>query len=143
MFQLDDKFLQDIGLGSLPEDQRKAFLQHIYDELELRVGTKLSEGMSEQQMSEFESFVDRNEDKVRGWFEKNMPDYVSRPDYQQFASSAPEGTPEIEIMSEYASLKWLEINRPDYRQIVAQELESLKQEIMSQKDAILGQNESA
>lgn len=139
MFQLDDKFLQDIGLGDLPEDQRKAFLQHIYDELELRVGTKLSEGMSEQQMSEFESFVDRDEEKVRGWFEKNMPDYKSRPDYQQFASSAPEGTPEVEIMSEYASLKWLEMNRPDYRQIVAQELEALKGEIMSQKDAILGQ----
>lgn len=140
MFQLDDKFLQDIGLGDLPEDQRKAFLQHIYDELELRVGTKLSEGMSEQQMSEFESFVDRDEDKVRGWFEKNMPDYASRQDYQQFASSAPQGTPEVDILSEFASLKWLEINRPDYRQIVAQELEALKQEIISQKDTILDQN---
>ncbi len=143
MFQLDDKFLQDIGLGDLPEDQRKAFLQHIYDELELRVGTKLSEGMSEQQMSEFESFVDRNEEKVREWFAANMADYASRPDYQQFASSAPQGTPEVEVMSEYASLKWLEINRPDYRQIVAQELELLKKEIMSQKDAILGQSEAA
>ena len=142
MFQLDDKFLTDIGLGDLPEDQRKAFLQHIYDELELRVGTKLSEGMSEQQMSEFESFVDRDEEKVRGWFAVNMPDYATRPDFQQFASSAPEGTPEVEIMSEFASLKWLEMNRPDYRQIVAQELEALKQEIISQKDVILGQNEA-
>lgn len=139
MFQLDDKFLQDIGLGELPEDQRKAFLQHIYDELELRVGTKLSEGMSEQQMSEFESFVDRDEDKVRGWFASNMPGYATRPDYQQFASSAPEGTSEVDILSEFASLKWLELNRPDYRQIVAQELEALKQEIISQKDTILGQ----
>lgn len=138
MFQLDDKFLTDIGLGDLPEDQRKAFLQHIYDELELRVGTKLSEGMSEQQMSEFESFVDRDEEKVRGWFTVNMPDYATRPDYQQFASSAPQGTPEVAILSEFASLKWLEINRPDYRQIVAQELEALKREIASQKDAILG-----
>jgi len=137
VFQLDDKFLQDIGLGDLPEDQRKAFLQHIYDELELRVGTKLSEGMSEQQMSEFEAFVDRDEDKVRGWFATNMADYQARPDYQQFATSAPEGTPEVDILSEFASLKWLELNRPDYRQIVAQELEALKQEIVSQKDSIL------
>lgn len=143
MFQLDDKFLQDIGLGALPEDQRKAFLQHIYDELELRVGTKLSEGMSEQQMSEFESFVDRDEDKVRAWFAAHLPDYAARPDYQQFASSAPEGTDEVAILSEYASLKWLELNRPDYRQIVAQELEALKQEIISQKDTILGQDQTA
>lgn len=138
MFQLDDKFLQDIGLGDLPENQRKAFLQHIYDELELRVGTKLSEGMSEQQMSEFESFVDRDEDKVREWYANTMPDYATRPDYQQFASSAPDATSEIDILSEYASLKWLEINRPDYRRIVAEELEALKQEIVSQKDTILG-----
>lgn len=142
MFQLDDKFLQDIGLGGLPEEQRKAFLRHTYEELELRVGTKLSEGMNEQQMAEFESFVDRNEERVRAWFEKNMSDYATRPDYQQFAASAPQGTPEVDIMSEYASLKWLEINRPDYRQIVAQELEALKREIASQKDAILGGDDS-
>lgn len=137
MFQLDDKFLQDIGLGSLPEEQRKAFLQHIYDELELRVGTKLSEGMNEEQMAEFEAFVDRNEERVRGWYATNMPDYATRPDYQEFARSAPQGTPELDILSEFASLKWLELNRPDYRQIVAQELEALKQEIISQKDTIL------
>ena len=53
MFQLDDKFLQDVGLGDLPEDQKAAFLQHIYEELELRVGTKLSEGLNEQQLGEF------------------------------------------------------------------------------------------
>ena len=50
MFQLDDKFLADIGLDSMPEDQKKPFIQHIYNELELRVGTRLSEGMSEAQL---------------------------------------------------------------------------------------------
>ena len=44
MFQLDDKFLQDVGLGSLPDDQKKMFLDHFREQLELRVGTKLSEG---------------------------------------------------------------------------------------------------
>jgi len=37
MFQLDEKFLEEIGLNELPEEQKKPFLQHIYDELELRV----------------------------------------------------------------------------------------------------------
>lgn len=138
MFQLDDKFLQDIGLGDLPEQEKKAFLQHIYDELELRVGTKLSEGLNEQQMGEFEAFVDRDEDKVRAWFDKNLPDYASLPDFQQLKASAPADVPEVVVMSEYASLKWLELNRPDYRQIVAQELEKLKQEIISNRDNILG-----
>ena len=53
MFQLDENFLNDIGLGSLPEAQKKPFLQHIYEELELRVGTRLSDGLSDEQLEEF------------------------------------------------------------------------------------------
>lgn len=143
MFQLDDNFLQDVGLGSLPDDQKQAFLQHIYQELELRVGTKLSEGLSEAQMAEFEAFVDQNEDKVIAWFEKNLPDYQSQPDFVQLQSVAPEGTAMVAIMSEYGSLKWLELNRPDYKQVVASELESLKDEVKSSAPAILGEGEES
>ena len=32
MFQLDDKFLQDVGLGDLPEDQKKLFLDHFREQ---------------------------------------------------------------------------------------------------------------
>ena len=55
MFQLDDKFLEDVGLGGLPDDQKKLFLDHFREQLELRVGTQLSEGLSEAQLSEFSS----------------------------------------------------------------------------------------
>ncbi len=142
MFQLDDKFLQDVGLGLLPDDQKQAFLAHTHEELELRVGTKLSEGLTKEQMEEFEAFVDQDMDKVRGWFEKNMPDFSDRPDFQQFKGSAPAGTPEEAILSEYGSLKWLEKNRPDYRQVVSAELDALKQEISSNKDNILSSSQS-
>ena len=143
MFQLDDNFLNEVGLAGLPDDQKQAFLQHIYEELELRVGTKLSEGLNEQQMAEFESFVDQNEDKVRGWFTKYMPDYASRQDFVQLSRSAPEGTPELAVLCEYGSLKWLEMNRPDYRDVVAQELETLKKEISANASAILGSQADA
>jgi hypothetical protein len=139
MFQLDDNFLKDLGLDGLPAEQKQAFLQHIYEELELRVGTKLSEGLSEQQMQEFEAFVDQKEDKVRAWFENNMPDFDQREDFQQLRSRVPADTPQISILSEYGSLKWLEMNRPDYRQVVATELDALKAEIIGNRDSILSQ----
>lgn len=142
MFQLDDKFLEEVGLGALPDDQKQAFLQHIYEELELRVGSKLSEGMNEQQMGEFEAFVDQNEDAVSRWFDKYMPDYESRQDFVQLKESAPDGMPQLAIICEYGSLKWLEMNRPDYRQVVAGELEKLKQEIKSNAPSILGEAEN-
>ena len=138
MFQLDDKFLQDVGLGEMPDDQKQAFLQHIYSELELRVGTKLSEGLSEEQMSEFEAFIDRDEERVNTWFAQHLPQYADQPDYQQLKAGAPESATALDVLSEYGSLKWLELNRPDYRQVVASELEKLKNEIMENKDAILG-----
>jgi len=143
MFQLDDKFLQDLGLDQLPEDQKAAFKEHIYSELEMRVGVRLSNGLSDEQLSEFESFVDRNDEKVRAWVAANSPDYMNDPAYQQLKSNAPAGAEDAVLLAEYASLKWLGMNRPDYRDVVTQVLEELKQEITTNRDAILGGNQTA
>jgi len=42
------------------------------------------------------------------------------------------------LKAEYAATKWLEVNRPDYRDVVAKTLEELKQEIGQNRDAIMG-----
>jgi hypothetical protein len=143
MFQLDDKFLQELGLDQLPEDQKQAFKEHIYSELELRVGTRLSDGLTEAQLTEFESFVDRDNEKVYTWISTNVPDYQSDPSYQQLRSSVPSDADPSAVLAEYASLKWLSLNRPDYRQVVAAVLEELKAEIVGNRDAILGSNQAA
>lgn len=140
MFQLDDKFLQDLGLDQLPEDQKQAFKEHIYSELELRVGVRLSEGLSDAQLSEFESFVDRKDDKVREWVAAYTPEYANDQAYQQLRANASQGMGEAALLAEYASLKWLGMNRPNYREVVAQVLEELKREITSNRDVILGNN---
>jgi hypothetical protein len=137
MFRLDDKFLEDLGLGGLPEDQKQAFLQHIYSELEMRVGEKLTEGMSDELLDEFGAFVDMNEDGMNKWYAENLPDFRDRDDYKQLRQQNPQA-PETAVMSEYGAMKWLQLNRPDYPQVVAQTLEELKQEIIANRDAILG-----
>ena len=138
MFQLDDKFLQDVGLGDLPDDQKQAFLDHFREQLELRVGTRLSEGLSDGQLEEFEAFIDRKDDVVQSWLANNVPNYQEDQIFQQLKSGAPANIPENVILAEYASLKWLGINRPDYRDVVSSTMEELKQEILTNRDAILG-----
>ncbi|HTK39434.1 MAG TPA: DUF5663 domain-containing protein [Patescibacteria group bacterium] len=138
MFQLDEKFLEDVGLGGLPEDQKKAFLEYFREQLELRVGTKLSEGLSDAQLDEFESFIDRDEAKVNKWIADNIPNYQEDQIWQQLTQGAPENVPELVVKSEYASLKWLGINRPDYRDVVASVMQELKDETLKNRDAILG-----
>ncbi len=118
--------------------RKKAFLDYFREQLELRVGTKLSEGLSDAQLDEFESFIDRDEEKVNKWIADNVPNYQEDQIWQQLKSGAPENVPELVVKSEYASLKWLGINRPDYRDVVASVMQELKEETIKNRDAILG-----
>src|SRR6266481_8490245 len=99
MFQLDDNLLRELGLGELPAAEKNKMLAHIYETLELRVGMRLAEQMSDEQLDEFEAFIDRND--------------------------------------EAGALKWLETNFPNYKQVVADELDSLKKEITTAAPQIL------
>lgn len=91
MFKLDDNLLIELGLGSLPAVEKNRMLRHIYETLEMRVGMKLAQRMTNEQLDEFEAFINRND--------------------------------------EAGALKWLESNFPNYKQVVADELETLKTEI--------------
>jgi predicted RNA-binding Zn ribbon-like protein len=91
MFKLDDNLLIELGLGSLPPEEKNKMLAHIYETLEMRVGMTLAQQMTNEQLTEFETFIDSND--------------------------------------EAGALKWLETNFPNYKQVVADELEKLKAEI--------------
>lgn len=99
MFQLDDNLLRELGLGSLPAEEKNKMLAHIYETLELRVGMRLAEKMTDAQLDEFETFIDRNDEE--------------------------------------GALHWLETNFPNYKDVVADELDKLKQEIKQQAPAII------
>jgi hypothetical protein len=138
MFQLDDKFLADIGLNDLPDDQKKAFLQHIYEELELRVGTRLSDGLSDQQLEEFEKIIDRDQQTIDMWLQAHVQDYTNDEVFRRMQQALNRDPADPVLKAEYVATKWLEVNRPDYRDVVKAVLEELKTEIMANKDAILG-----
>jgi hypothetical protein len=138
MFQLDDKFLEDVGLASMSEEQKKPFLQHIYDELELRVGTRLSEGMSDAQLEEFESVIDRKDEVINAWLTAHVPDYHNDQAYGRIQQATGLDVNDPGLRAEYTATKWLEVNRPDYRDVVASVLDEIKKEISGNKDALLG-----
>lgn len=108
MFKLDDNLLRELGLGDLPPQEKNRMLQHIYETLEMRVGMKLAEGMSNQQLDEFEKLMPLQTD-----------------------------TEEMRKQKEQQALTWLETNFPNYKQVVADELEKLKAEIKSSAAQIM------
>lgn len=138
MFQLDDQFLADLGLAGMPEEQKKPFLQHTYVQLETKVGYRLSEGMSDAQLEEFESIIDRKEEVITAWLAQHAPNYQNEEIFQRLMQASNLTADDPALRGEYAATKWLEVNRPDYRDVVASTLEEIKKEILQNRDAILG-----
>ncbi len=99
MYKLDNNFLKELGLDSLPAVEKNKMLAHIYETLEMRVGVKLASKMSDSQLDEFESYINKNDQK--------------------------------------GALAWLETNFPNYKDVVAEELNKLKKEIKDSAPTIL------
>ena len=71
--EFDDKFLQEMGLSAMPEDQKQKFLDYVQEELEVRIGERISKGLTQTQLNEFDMIDDPAE--AANWLEKNRPDY--------------------------------------------------------------------
>lgn len=95
--QFDEQFLAEMGLTAMPEDQKQAFLDYVQEELEIRIGERISKGLTETQLNEFDMITDQQE-----------------------------------------AAKWLEKNRPDYREIVTRTINEMKDEIRENRAKIVG-----
>ena len=95
--QFDEIFLQEMGLSAMPEDQKQKFLDYIQEDLEIRIGERISKGLTETQLNEFDMITDPKE-----------------------------------------AAKWLEKNRPDYREIVTRTIEEMKAEIRANRQRLVG-----
>lgn len=128
MIQLDDTFLAEVGLSGLPAADKADLLNHVYEELELRVGNAISMGLSERQLEEFGAIVDHDYPTITAWLDETAPDFLQDPAYRRLAEELPEVDPAT-LVSEYAATKWLQVNRPEYQKVVAAELAEIKVEL--------------
>ncbi len=102
MFKLDDNLLKELGLGTLPPEEKNKMLAHIYETLEMRVGMKLAEQMSNEQLDEFEAFIDRNDETgALKWLETNFPNYkdVVGQELEKLKGEVKQAAPQIVAMS--------------------------------------------
>ena len=94
--EFDEKFLQEMGLSSMPENEKQKFLDYLQEELEVRIGERISRGLTEVQLNQFDMITDQAE-----------------------------------------ATKWLETNRPDYREIVNRTIEEMKAEIRANRHKLI------
>ena len=134
MYKFDDSFLESVGLGSMPAEQKDAFLQYAQDQLEVRIGEKMSEGLTEAQHDEFEKIIDKDKATIDKWLQNNGDDYKNDAIYQKLVESLGESD---EVMGDYVTAKWLDQNCPQYQQIIEDSVDGLRSEIAANKDALL------
>lgn len=76
MIKIDAGLLQELGLASLPQQERDDLLKHIYETLEMRVGMRLADKMTNEQLDEFEQYFEAKDDAgAFSWLESNFPNY--------------------------------------------------------------------
>ena len=106
MIKLDDNLLQELGLGTLPPEEKKKMLAHIYETLEMRVGMELAKQMSDAQLNEFEEFINRNDEAgALQWLESNFPNYkeVVAAEFEKLKLEIKQVAPQIVASSQQAA----------------------------------------
>ncbi len=74
--RLDASWLNSVGLGDLRLELADQFLASTHEHLEMRVGAAIAATMTDDQLDEFEAFID-NDDAAGAvaWLEANFPHY--------------------------------------------------------------------
>ena len=134
MFEIDEEFLERVGLGSLPEDVRKKLLVKYQDDLEVMIGRKVSESLSESKFYEFEKVIDGDEETIKEWLDKSG-DYKNDEVYKKILSA--HGSETEAMLEDYVAAKWLNKNCPQYGDIVMESAKEISDDIISRKDVIL------
>lgn len=70
---IDDQFMEEVGLADMPADEKRAFMAHAEEELEVRVGQSIGAELTDAQMDEFEQITD--ETVATAWLEQNAPNF--------------------------------------------------------------------
>ncbi|MBC7708264.1 hypothetical protein H7Y63_03505 [Polaromonas sp.] len=98
MLKIDNNLLQDIGLAALPDSEKNSLLKHIYETLEMRVGMRLADQMSNEQLDEFERYFEAKDDAgAFAWLESNFPNYkdIVQEEFDKLKAEVAQAAPQI------------------------------------------------
>ncbi len=98
MLKIDNSLLQEIGLGTLPDAEKNSLLKHIYETLEMRVGVRLADQMTNEQLDEFERYFEAKDDTgAFAWLESNFPNYkdIVQEEFEKLKSEVAQAAPHI------------------------------------------------
>lgn len=133
MFQFNDEFLKSVGLEELPEDQRQDFLEYAQEQFETRIGEAMMNKLTEAQQDEFDKISSDDPVAIQNVLDR-YADYENDFTYRRLIKN---GADEQQAKSDFAVVKWLDENFPNYSEEINNILADLQSEIFAQKENIL------
>ncbi len=103
--KIDNDLLQQLGLAGLPDAEKNSLLRHIYETLEMRVGMRLADQMTNEQLDEFEQYFDAKDDAgAFKWLEANFPNYkeIVQQEFDKLKVEISQSAPQIMAAAQQA-----------------------------------------
>ncbi|MFZ2560304.1 MAG: DUF5663 domain-containing protein [Candidatus Nanoperiomorbaceae bacterium] len=124
MYQLDDEFKQALALDKVKEEDRNALYASIEQSVNTLINNKLYDVLSDEQAEEFANVTDGDNKYLWQFLNTNLPTWEKTPEWstfrQQYIGDADLSSDEFnELARTFAVLKWLQLNVPNYAEIVA------------------------
>jgi hypothetical protein len=123
MYQ-QNQLIEQLGIADLPEDEQT----EIINEAQVRIGEAVSEQLTDEQLAEYQAIIDGNEQVISSWLEKNVPEYKDEAVYQSLEESVESDPEHNDPAKLFASLAWVQLTVPNLPDVLAEALESYKQE---------------
>jgi len=73
---IDNNFLASLGLGSIPEEEKKRMLLDIAENLMAKVGLRVEAQLNEDQLQAYDQLLENSDaSAIQQWLQTNVPDY--------------------------------------------------------------------
>ena len=136
----DKYFIQEMGMENMPEEKVNSLLELAMSELERRVGQKLLEEMSSADAQEYMDLENENAAVLEKLLNENS-NYANDPAFLRIVKNLPkdssESLTERIALKEYLKVKLLEKAAPNFKETVRFLADSIKRELLDNKDRIL------
>ncbi len=143
MIELNDALRVSLGLGALSHEDGEHFLSSMRSRVDELSGLVIAHKLSDYAHTELGYFIDQNMFEVHSWLDENysLNDTENLKTvlaaYAHDCACFPDPVDINAFICEYGTLLWLQLNCPDYQQIIEAVFEDLCEEVRSDPQRII------
>lgn len=124
MFELNEDFLTEIGIATMPEPARSTLVANIQKMVQDRVNIRIADELTDEKVDELER-ISTSLDDAKWWLGENMPRYEGSVEFEQFRQQVTDSDP----ITLFAQTKWIQMNIPNFAAVLQETLDQVKDEL--------------